>query len=329
MMLLPLAAASIFGLALLLGGMKVTETALRVWAGERLAAVLAGTTSTPLRGFVAGTVSSGLLQSGTAVTLLTISLVNAGLLPLANSFGILLGTNVGTTLTTELIGLRLHRYGLPLLLASFAVWTWTLLSLEAGALPRLPRRAADAMRYGSAALAGFALMLIGFASLQTIGPVLQQNGTFAAWMAQTETRPMHALLGGAVLTALVHSSSAVIGMAMGLADTGTLPVSTGIAVVLGANIGTCFTGLLASLGGGKGGRFVALSQIALNVCGAALFYPLRDGLLAASSAISPGHPAAQIAHAQTLFNVACSLLALPIAYVRIRSFGRPRTGRTP
>ncbi|MBN2983296.1 MULTISPECIES: Na/Pi cotransporter family protein [Cohnella] len=324
-MWVPLVAASIFGLALLLGGMKMTETALRVWAGDRLNAALERTTSTPLRGFVSGTVTSGLLQSGTAVTLLTIGLVNAGMLPLANSFGILLGTNVGTTLTTELIGLRIHRFGLPLLGASLVVWLWTFLSLEARLAPPLPRHAAEALRYGSAATAGFALMLVGFASLQSIGPALQQNGTFAEWMAFAEQRPVWGLLGGAALSALVHSSSAVIGMAMSLADTGTLPAVTGVAVVLGANVGTCFTGLLASLAGGRGGRFVALSQIALNVGGTMLFYPLKGELLAVSAAIAPGHPAAQIAHAQTLFNVACSVLALPIAYLGVRALEPPQS----
>lgn len=317
-MILGIVAASVFGLALLLGGMKLMEVALRQWAGGRLPAALRRTTSTPFKGFLAGTLSSALMQSGTAVTVLTIGLVNAGLLPLANSFGIILGTNVGTCLTTELMSLHLHRYALPVLAAAAAVWLWTALSGEMRALPALPKRYAPPLRYGSAALAGFGLLLLGFAVLQSIGPALQTSGAFLDLMARSESSPLWGLLGGAAITAAVHSSSAVIGMAMGLADVGALPASTGVAIVLGANVGTCLTGLLASVSGGRGGRFVALSQIALNVAGALLFYPLRGALQDAAAWIAPGHPAAQIAHAQTLFNVACSALALPVAYLWLR-----------
>lgn len=323
-MLASILAASVFGLALLLFGMKIMEAALRQWAGSRLPAVLRRSTSTPLRGFAAGTVSSALLQSGTAVTVLTIGLVNSRLLPLASSFGIILGTNVGTCLTTELMSLRLHRYGFPIAAAAVCVWLLTALSGEMRALPRMPRRLSDALRYGSAALGGFGLLLVGFAVLQSIGPSLMENGAFSRLMAAAESRPVWGVLGGAALTALVHSSAAVIGMSMGLAGAGALSPATGVAIVLGANVGTCFTGLLASLGGGRGGRFVALAQIALNVSGALLFYPLRGELLASAAWLAPGDSAAQIAHAQTLFNVACSLLALPLAYALPRGGERWR-----
>lgn len=317
-MIMYVVSASVFGLALLLGGMKLMEVALRQWAGSRLPAVLGRTTSTPFKGFLAGTLSSALMQSGTAVTVLTIGLVNARLLPLANSFGIILGTNVGTCLTTELMSLQLHRYALPLLAAAFALWLWTALSGEMRTLPALPKRYAPPLRYGSAALAGFGLLLFGFAVLQSVGPTLQSSDAFMSMMAHAESSPAWGLLGGAAITGAVHSSSAVIAMSMGLADAGVLSPATGVAVMLGANVGTCFTGLLASLSGGRGGRFVALSQIVLNLSGAMLFYPLRGALLVAASWLAPGDPASQIAHAQTLFNVVCSLLALPVAYMLLR-----------
>ncbi|MBB6636215.1 Na/Pi cotransporter family protein [Cohnella thailandensis] len=310
--------ASTFGLALLLFGMKLMEAALRQWAGSRLPEVLGRTTSTPLKGFLTGTLSSATLQSGTAVTVITIGLVNAGLLPLGQTLGIILGTNVGTCLTTELMSLRLHDYGIPVLLVALAAWGWTALAGEMQLLPRLPKRWIGPMRFGAAALAGFGLLLIGFAVLQSIGPQLLQSSSFLELTSKAEAEPIWGVLGGAALTAAVHSSAAVIGMSMGLANSGALSPETGIAIVLGANVGTCFTGLLASLGGGKGGRFVALAQIALNVSGAALFYPFMSQLLAAASAFAPDDPAAQIAHGQTIFNIACSLLVLPFAQLMYR-----------
>ncbi len=313
-MWLDLVVPSLLGFALLLSGMKVMELALQRWAGQRLSLWVARSTSTPLRGFTVGTVASALLQSSTAVPVLTIGFVNAGWLSLSRSFGIILGTNVGTTLTTELMSLKLHRFGFAILALAALGWLVTALLYEVRSAVA-PTKRALLLRYVSVAFGGFGLLLVGFKILQSMGPSLQASGTFDALMEHAAANPLWGVLGGAALTALVHSSAAVIALSMGLAATGALPPEAGIAIVLGANVGTCFTGLVASLGGGPGGRFVALSQLALNSAGALLFYPLIGALHAAAAAIAPGDPSAQIAHAQTIFNVVCSAIALPLAYL--------------
>lgn len=305
---------SIAGFVLLIGGMKLTESALNRWAGNRLADWLSRATSTPLRGFLFGTVAAAGLQSSTAVTVLTIGFVNAGWITLSRSFGIILGTNVGTTLTTEMMSLHLHRYGWFVLGISIAMWLWTAMSSEMKRNGSAPQGSLVAMRYGSVALAGFGVLLIGFQILIGMGTILQQDDTLASLLEMTGENPIAGLLGGAALTAIIHSSAAVVGIAMAAAGSGALPLETGIAVVLGANVGTCFTGLVASLGGGMGGRFVALTQLALNTAGVLLFLPLLPLLQSAVEWLDPGDPFAQIAHAQTLFNVVCSLVALPLAY---------------
>jgi phosphate:Na+ symporter len=305
---------SLLGFALLLSGMKVMETSLQRWAGQRLSNWMARSTATPLRGFAVGTLASALLQSSTAVTVLTIGFVNAGWIPLSRSFAIILGTNVGTTLTTELMSLKLHQYGLPILMLAFGGWTFTVFLNELRNGSAAPKRGLT-LRYVSVALGGFGLLLVGFKLLQGMGPFLRENGSFDTLMSHTNDNLLWGVVGGAILTALIHSSAAVIAMCMGLAATGAMSPEAGIAIVLGANIGTCFTGLIASLGGGRGGRFVALSQLALNICGALLFFPLIGLLQSLSALISPHDPSAQIAHAQTIFNVICSLAALPIAYL--------------
>jgi len=307
--------ASVIGFILLIGGMKLTESALNRWAGNRLSHWLSQATSTPLRGFLFGTAASAALQSSTAVTVLTIGFVNAGWITFARSFGIILGTNVGTTLTTEIMSLQLHRYGWAVLAAAFAGWLWTAVFGEMKARDQAgPKPELLPLRYGSVALAGFGFLLIGFQILVGMGDILQQSDVMVSLMNTAADHPLAGLLGGAALTAVVHSSSAVVGMAMVAAGAGVLPPEAGIAVVLGANIGTCFTGLVASLSGGPGGKFVALSQLALNVSGALLFVPLMPLLHGTVDRLSPGDPFAQIAHAQTIFNVACSLAALPLAY---------------
>lgn len=305
---------SLLGFALLLSGMKVMETSLQRWAGRKLTTWVSRSTSTPLRGFAVGTAASALLQSSTAVTVLTIGFVNAGWLSLSRSFGIILGTNVGTCLTTELMSLELHRFGTAILAISAAGWLATYMMNEMRS-PASDPRIGMALRYVSVALGGFGLLLLGFKLLQGMGPALRTNGMFETLMQHTNENLIWGVLGGAALTALVHSSAAVIAMCMGLAATGAITPEAGIAIVLGANIGTCFTGLVASLGGGKGGRFVALSQLALNAGGALLFYPLIGLLHSAAAFLAPDDPSAQIAHAQTIFNVLCSMIALPIAYM--------------
>jgi phosphate:Na+ symporter len=313
-MILELTLLSVIGFSLLIGGMKLTEAALTRWAGNRLASWLQTATSSPLRGFLFGTAASATLQSSTAITVLTIGFVNAGWIEYSRSFGIILGTNVGTTLTTEIMSLQLHRYGWMLLAAACAGWVWTAVRGEMRESGAAPSGSLAALRYGSVALAGFGLLLVGFRLLLGMGEVLSQSGLFTSLMDRAADHPLVGLLGGAALTAIVHSSSAVIGMGMAAAGTGAMSPEAGIAVVLGANVGTCFTGLVASLGGGPGGRFVALSQLALNVIGAALFVPLMPLLQDAAAVLAPGDPPAQIAHAQTIFNAACSIAALPFAY---------------
>ncbi len=314
--------ASLIGFALLIGGMKLTEAALNRWAGNRLTFWLQRATSTPVRGFLFGTAASAGLQSGTAVTVLTIGFVNAGWISFPRSLGIILGTNVGTTLTTEIMSLQLHRFGWAVLSVSFLGWLWTAAASEMRAGGAGPKGFMLPLRYASVALAGFGFLLIGFEILLGMGDLLQQSGLFIRLMNAAAEQPLIGMLGGAALTAMVHSSAAVIGMGMIVAGAGIMPPEAGIAVVLGANVGTCFTGLVASLGGGPGGRFVALSQLALNIGGALLFLPLMPLLQGAAEMLAPGDPSAQIAHAQTIFNVTCSLLALPLAYLpqwRLRS----------
>ncbi|MFC5703672.1 Na/Pi cotransporter family protein [Cohnella faecalis] len=323
---------SVAGFALLLLGMKLTEFALKSWAGNRLSSWMSRATSTPFRGFLFGTAASALLQSSTAVTVLTIGFVNAGWMTLSRSFGILLGTNVGTCLTTELMSLQFHRFGGPLVLLAIAAWMLTAVGHELRVSRSDRGKPAGGIlyiRYGSVAAAGLGLLFIGFGILQRMAPLLRENGYFNLLLNHAEKNAIWGLLGGAALAAAIHSSAAVIGMAMSLAGAGALPPEAGIAIVLGANVGTCFTGLVASLGGGRGGRFVALSQLGINGVGALLFLPLIPLLHSAAAALAPSDLSAQIAHAQTLFNVVSSVAALPIAYLFGRSvLAEPASPRT-
>ncbi|MFC4778539.1 Na/Pi cotransporter family protein [Paenibacillus sp. GCM10023252] len=316
-MLLSIVMPMLLGFAIFLAGMKLMELALHRFAGPHLARVLRRSTSTPIHGLVVGTAASAVLQSSTAVTVITIGLVNARLLTFSRTLGIVLGTNVGTCLTTELIGLNLSRWSMPLTLMSLALWLLTALLGEMRLIPAaysMPWLAP--LRSLSLVLCGFGLLLFGIAMMQSIGPAVQSSSMFSWFVNRADDSLLWGVAAGTVMTAIVHSSAAVIAMMMGLATIGAIPPELGIAVILGSNIGTCFTALLASLGGSKPGQFVAWSHIALNAGGAILFLPLIGELTAVSDWIS-ATPSSMLAHAQTLFNVACSLIALPLCYLPI------------
>lgn len=296
------------GLSIFLFGMKLMESALHEWAGPYLKRILESFTRTPLRGMFAGTALTAVLQSSTAVTVITIGLVNSGVLTFASTLGVILGTNIGSCLSTELVGLGLGGMGVPLLLAASAVWLATWLPAPAG------RRWLHSLRWSSLALAGFALVLLGVEIMQTIGAPLRERGLFAWFVAASQHSLLWGVLAGACVTALVHSSAATIALTMSLASVQAVSVELGIAIVLGANIGTCITALIASLGGSKAGRYVAWSHVLLNIGGALLFFPLI-GLLFHITMWLSADEAGQIARAQTLFNIICSVFALPLCYL--------------
>lgn len=306
----------LLGFAVFLFGMKLMELALHRLAGPHLSRALQRSTKTPIHGLATGTVTTAFLQSSTAVTVISIGLVNAKILTFPRTLGILLGTNIGTCLTTELIGLNIHELAIPLLTAAIAVWFITAMLGEARLLPMLGElRWLEPVRSVSVAVCGFGLLLSGLSIMQSIGPAVQNSGMFAWFLDKASTGIWWGLLAGAVLTAAIHSSAAVIGLVMGFVTIGAMPIELGVALVLGANIGTCVTALLASIGGSRGGRYVAYAHILLNVGGALLFLPFTHELASLSGWLSHS-PASQIAHAQTIFNIACSVLALPICYMK-------------
>ncbi|HEY4392195.1 MAG TPA: Na/Pi symporter [Paenibacillus sp.] len=310
----------ILGLALFLIGMKLMETALHAWAGPRLIKLLHTSTKTPWAGLLSSTFVTAVLQSSTAMTVMTIGLVNAGLLSYARTLGIILGGNIGTCLTTELIALDISSYGLPLLTISLLLWATAVTGEEYSAGRYFSHRLhfLRPLQYGSLALAGFSLIMIAIRWMQSIGPQLEAYGIIDRLLVHAGDSLLWGALAGAAVTALIHSSAAAIAMTMGLVSSGALPVPLGIAMVIGSNVGTCVTPLIASIGGTKSGKFVALSHVILNLIGALLFLPFVSILQTVVSWVT-NDAAVQIAHSQTLFNVISSLLALPFCYLPLWS----------
>lgn len=284
------------GLAFFLLGMYAMRSGFQQLAGERMEAALRRFTQTPVHSFITGVLSTFVLQSSSAVTVLTIGLTNAGMIGFSQTVGIVLGTNVGTTVTTELIALRLERFAVPMLLIGIALW--------------LQRK--HVLRCCGLVVAGFGLIFLGIDTMQVMAKPLQASATFRHLFLESSQSIWLGLVTGMIFTALIHSSSATTAITMGLMSHQIMTMETALAVVLGANIGTCITAVIASIGANAASRQVAWFHTLFNLFGALAFMPFLSSL-ATAAAILTSDVSMQIAHAQTIFNLVCSLIALPFA----------------
>lgn len=253
-------------------------------------------TATPLKGMAAGIFMTLVLQSSSAVTVIAVGLVSARILSFPQTVGIILGTNIGTTVTLELLSFDMTDMIIPF--------------LSAGCLAQLFK--SQKMRS-----AGFISLGIGiiFASMKGFGWLsnpLSDMETARGILGNIQESVPFAFLGGILLTAIIQSSTVVTGIAMSFLGTNTISLEAGILIMIGSNVGTCSTALLAGIGVGREARLTAYAHLWLNVLGALLFIPFT-GSLAAWSRLLTADPMAQLAHASVLFNVICSLVVLPFA----------------
>lgn len=281
------------GIALFLFGMQMMRIGLSRLSGSYLKQFLYRFTQTPYHGFFTGTVATLLLQSSSAVTVITIGLINARMLNFYQTIGIILGTNVGTVATAELLALNIGRIAVPtLLIGSFLVL-----------LPYSKIRATGLF------IGGFAIIFLGMDALQMISDPLQRSNLFNSILSMQEQQIIIGIIFGALVTAVIQSSSAMTAMTMSMMLYQAVPLTFGIAIILGSNIGTCFTAILASVGGSNEGKQVATAHILLNILGVIMFYPFIEPFVELIQKLTD-YPPAQIAHAQLIFNLTSSLVAL-------------------
>jgi phosphate:Na+ symporter len=292
-----LALPLLVGLGLFMGGMYLMRLGLFALAGDNLERWLVRFTKTPTRGMITGTIITMLVQSSSAVSVVTIGLANARLLSFPQTIGIILGTNIGTTFTTQLIALNPQKLAMPMFLIGCSI-LWL----------RSPLIRATGM-----SMAGFGCVFLGIQMMQRLAEPLQHTSFFLSTLTRPDSHYLNGIVAGAIFTALLHSSSAVTAITMGFMNEQIISLSMGIAIVLGSNIGTCVTAVIAAIGGNAAAKQFAWVHVFLNVGGVLLFLPFIQ-LLGDTVSWLTSDPALQIAHTQTLFNVICSLLALPFSH---------------
>lgn len=282
------------GLIAFLFGLHTVSRSLNMWAGRSLRRWLARMTGHPVAAFAGGCILTAVIQSSSATNVIVVGFVHAGLLDLSGAVSVMLGANVGTTVTSQLI--------------AFQMTEWAPAFVAAGLLLHLSRHR-GATYVGEAAV-GFGGLLLGLEAMRTAlaplttGPFVQHVLTY--WASQ----PYAAVGAGAVLTAVVQSSSAVAAMAMTLATTGMLQPVSAIGLVLGANVGTVATTLLATVGTRPAAKRAAVADLLFNVFGVIVFLPILPAF-AEWMAATAMHVERQVANAHTVFNVITALLVLP------------------
>ncbi len=303
------------GLALFLFGMEQMSGGLKAVAGQRLRAILGRATGSPLPAVFSGACVTAVVQSSSLTTVLVVGFVGAGLMSLAQSIGVIMGANIGTTITTQLIAFQAADFALLLVAAGFV-------------MPFVSRR--EGVRDWAAVLIGVGLVFYGIGVMSEAMAPLREHEPFLGLMAHM-TDPLLAVAAGTVFTALVQSSAATTGVVIVLAAQGVIPLTTGIALVFGANIGTCVTALLAALGKPRVAVRAALVHVLFNVVGVLLWFWFIDDLAAlvrwlsprAEELVGPARLAVetprQIANAHTVFNVANALVLVwftrPLAWL--------------
>ncbi|WP_420066604.1 Na/Pi cotransporter family protein [Salinivibrio kushneri] len=295
------------GLALFLYGMDKMSNALKNAAGSRLKALLAKLTTNRVAGVFTGAGVTATIQSSSVTTVLLIGFISAGLMSLAQATGVIMGANIGTTITAQIV--------------AFKITQAAYLMVAIGFLIQFTANADKTKQYGKM-LFGLGLIFTGMNVMSEAMSPLRDYQPFIDAMAKMHN-PFFAILLAALFTALVQSSSATTGIVIVLAGQGFISLESGIALAMGANIGTCVTALLAAIGKSREAKQTASVHILFNIIGVLIWLPLISVLSDWSVALSPSHPdlsgverlgaelPRQIANANTLFNVVNTLFMLP------------------
>ena len=286
------------GLALFLYGMQMMSSGLEAAAGSKMKLILERLTANRFLGVLVGAGITAVIQSSSATTVMVVGFVNSGMMTLNQAVWIIMGANIGTTITGQLIALDVGALA-PL---------FAFIGVAMVVFVKMPR----AHHIGQI-MAGLGVLFIGMEMMSSSMMPLRDSQAFVDLM----TRFFNPLLGiavGALFTALIQSSSASVGILQALATSGAISFSSSVFILFGQNIGTCITAVLASIGTSRSAKRATIIHLMFNIIGTVLFtilcilFPLAD--LVAS--FTPDAPAAQIANMHTIFNIVTTLLLLPL-----------------
>ncbi|MAE67794.1 MAG: NAD+ kinase [Phycisphaeraceae bacterium] len=295
----PLIMGLLGGLAIFLLGLQQMTDGLKAVAGAGLSKVLAGLTKNRFTAAITGAIVTGIIQSSSVTTVLVVGFISAGLMSLQQSIGIIMGANIGSTVTAQIIAFKVTKYALAIVAVGFAMSFFT----------KRPK----ARLYGSMIM-GFGLIFLGMQLMSDATTALRTFEPFIEMMKRMDN-PLLGILVAALFTGLVQSSAATTGIVIVLASQGFITLEAGIAMAFGANIGTCVTAALAAIGKPREAVQAAAVHLLFNIIGVLIWLPFIGALADVVQSISPAYvdlqgaerlakeTPRQIANAHTTFNV--------------------------
>lgn len=290
------------GLALFLYGMQMMSGGLEAAAGDRMKQILEKLTSNRLLGVLVGAGITAVIQSSSATTVMVVGFVNAGMMNLRQAVWIIMGANIGTTITGQLVALDIGAIAPLIAFIGVAMIVFVKKPMS---------------HYVGAIFAGLGILFIGMDMMSAAMLPLRDEPAFVSLMTSF-SNPLLGIAAGAIFTAVIQSSSASVGILQALARSGLIGLDSAVFVLFGQNIGTCITAVLASIGTGREAKQTTIIHLSFNLIGTAIFTIIC--LLTVNTAFSltdlvaswtPGRPDAQIANMHTLFNIVTTLLLLP------------------
>lgn len=285
------------GLGLFLYGMNLMGESLEKVAGSKMKKIIELLTKNIFMGVLLGAIVTAVIQSSSATTVMVVGFVNAGLMGLPQAVGVIMGANIGTTVTAQIVSFDLTG------MAPLALGIGILLYLFSGN---------EKYKQVGEVFIGFGLLFTGMESMKmAVSPLAEYKG-FTDLLATFGRYPILGLLLGFGITAIIQSSSAAMGMLVVLASQGLVPLSSALPILYGQNIGTCVTSLISSIGANKNAKRAAMIHLIFNILGTIIFLILLNGIVVKFVvSLDPGNVARQIANVHTIFNIVSTILLLP------------------
>ena len=292
------------GLGLFIYGMKIMGDGLENAAGEGLKNILEKVTKNPIIAVVVGAIVTAVIQSSSATTVMVVGFVNAGLMNLAQAAGIIMGANIGTTITAQLVAFKLTDIA-PLFVFG-------------GAMIVMFAKMKKKKEIGNIIL-GFGILFIGMGMMSESMEPLRESAMFQKVLLTISDKWYLGVIAGALITAVLQSSSATTGILVALANAGAISIAGALPIVLGCNIGTCITAMLSTVGTNKTAHRAAMMHLIFNVTGTVIFLPLlATGLLADIVSYMSPVVSKQIANAHTIFNITNTIIMVPLIPLLIK-----------
>ena len=285
------------GLALFLYGMTMMSNGLELAAGNKMKSILEKLTTNRFLGVIVGALITAVIQSSSATTVMVVGFVNAGLMNLTNAVWVIMGANIGTTITGQLIAIDITALAPIIAFIGIALIVF------------FKSKKTDA--FGTI-IGGLGILFMGMEMMSNAMVPLRSSPEFVQ-IVSTFENPFIGILVGAVFTAIIQSSSASVGILQALAKSGAVTLPSAIYVLFGQNIGTCITAVLASVGTGRNAKRTTIIHLSFNLIGTIIFVTISMLLPFADfvQSLTPGNIPAQIANVHTVFNIATTIILLP------------------